>query len=119
MPVVSRAPSAARAGGTPRRPAAPANESVVRKRRRVCVMGIGNLPSVFSRLQLTFELVEEAPIGTLGNDLLRARFDHADFVQAQRVKADRVLGIVFAPFVVGNVAYRLLHIFVASRRKAA
>ena len=42
--VVSRSRSAAGADGTPRRLAAPASESVVRTRRRVCIIGIGNLP---------------------------------------------------------------------------
>ena len=46
-------------------------------------------------------LVQEAPIAAFGKDLLRVGFDEAEFVQAQRVKADGVLGVVFAPFVVG------------------
>src|SRR5262245_7575691 len=32
-------------------------------------------PHLTSRLQLAFELVEEAPVGIFGNDLLRGRVD--------------------------------------------
>src|SRR6266481_9461164 len=42
--VVSRAPSAASARGVRTRPAAPATASVLRKRRRVCIIDIGTLP---------------------------------------------------------------------------
>src|SRR6516225_3256568 len=69
--------------------AAPATDIVARKLRRVCV--IVCLPHL--RLQLAFELVQETPIGIFGDDLLRARLDHADFVQAKGVKADRVFGV--------------------------
>src|SRR5438552_889736 len=99
--VVSRAPSAASARGARMRPAAPTNERVVRKRRRVCVFGIGNLPVLLrSRFQLAFELVQETPICAVGDDLLRARLDHAGFMQSQRVEPEAILGVVFAPFVV-------------------
>src|SRR6185436_7259988 len=103
-----------------RMPAAPARAVMVRKRRRVCNIGIESLPhpprvlivsfprnrratgtpaAVYpyqchswtpactgattkieawcSRLQLAFELVQKAPIGAVGDDLLRARFDEA------------------------------------------
>src|SRR6266478_4368015 len=60
-----------------------------------------------SRLQLAFELVQEAPIGALGDDLLRARFDEARFTHAQCIEADRVLGIVVAPFVIRNTGQGL------------
>ena len=36
------------------------------------------------RLQLALEFIEELPIGALGYDLLRSRFDEADFFHAQR-----------------------------------
>src|ERR1700686_4876556 len=71
-----------------------------------------------SRLQLAFYLVEKPPIRPIGDDLLRARFDETCFVQAQGIKADRVLGVVFAPFVVGNFAQRLEGIVVASSETA-
>src|SRR6266851_4332632 len=68
--VVSRGPSAAAAGRT--RPAAPAIERVVRKRRRVCVIGIGTLPlSGRSCPQLAFELVQKAPIRAVDDYLMR------------------------------------------------
>ena len=44
------------------------------------------------RLQLLLQLVEEAPVGAVGDDLLGARLHHARLVQAERVEADRVLG---------------------------
>src|SRR5215468_2178253 len=66
-----------------------------------------------SRLQLAFELVQEVPIRALGNDLLRARLYHVDFAQAQGIEADRVLRIVFAPFVVGKFTEGLSGIIVA------
>src|SRR4051812_46822275 len=53
-----------------------------------------------SSLQFALQLVEKAPVGALGENLLRARFDHPRLVQFQRVEADRVLGIVLPPFVV-------------------
>src|SRR5216683_1739737 len=91
--VVSGGPSAANARGVPTRPAAPARESVVRKRRRVCVNGMASPPSfACSRLQFAFHLVEKAPIGTLRDDLAGYRLYHAGLVQPQRVEADRVFG---------------------------
>src|SRR5271165_2402527 len=58
-------------------------------------------------LQLAFELVEKAPIGAVGDDPLRYRFDEAEIMQSQRVEAQRVLWIVFAPFVIRDVAHCL------------
>src|SRR5262249_27443522 len=52
-----------------------------------------------SRLQLALELVQKTPIRAVGDDLLRSRFDQADVAQAQSIVPDRVLGVVFAPFV--------------------
>jgi hypothetical protein len=60
-----------------------------------------------SRLQLAFELVEKAPMGVFGDGLLRGRFEEAHVAQAQRVKADRVLWIVFPPSVVRDLTQRL------------
>src|SRR5215472_2819019 len=111
--VVSSAGSAAhtRRGGSTL--AAPASAAMVRKRRRVCIVVIGSLPkSVCSRLQFAFERVEEAPIRTFGDDLLRARLDEAGFPQPQRVEPEGILGVVFAPFVVRKLAQRLEDIFV-------
>src|SRR5512145_1702252 len=51
--------------------------------------------------QLLFELVQKAPVGALGDDLLRRRLDHADLVEPERVEADGVLGIIVAPAVIG------------------
>src|SRR4029077_17126231 len=94
---------------------APASEAVTRNRRCVHIIFTEVLRS---RLQLALELVEEAPIGALGDDLLRARLYQPGFVQAQRIKPQRVLVIVFAPFVVRNLRECLEGIVVA-RREAA
>jgi hypothetical protein len=80
--VVSRDPSAAGVRGAPRRLAEPANDRVVRNRRRVCSIGIGCLQLVWrSRLQLAFDLVQKAPVRAIGNDLLRGALDRAEIVQ--------------------------------------
>src|SRR4029077_1844536 len=84
--VVSSAPSAAGTGGARRRTVPPAIDTVARKRRRGWVITIGSLSLPRSRLQLAFELVQETPIGAVGDDLVRARLDHAGLVQAQRIK---------------------------------
>src|SRR5947208_2776015 len=110
--VVSRAPSAASARGARMRPAAPANESVVRKRRRVWVIGIGILLSLKLRLQLAFDLVQKAPVGAVSDDLLRTAFDHAELVHPQRVKANRVFGVVFPPGAVGVLGQCLQRIVI-------
>src|SRR5262245_61543019 len=92
--VVSSPPSAARDGDARTRPAAPANDSVVRNRRRVCVIAIGSLPHTGPRLrlQLSLQLVEETPIGVLCDELLRGVLDHSQLAHPQRVEAHRVLG---------------------------
>jgi hypothetical protein len=54
------------------------------------------------RLQLTFQLVEETPVGALGDERVRARLDHADLVQPERIEPERVLGIVLAPAGIGD-----------------
>src|ERR1700745_3309204 len=114
MAVVSRAPSAPCTAGAPREPAAPANERVVRKRRRVCIIVIPILPAFYgSRLQLAFELVEEAPVGSVGDDLLRARLDKARLVHAQRVEARRVRSVIVSPSVVSDLVKRLEGVVVA------
>src|SRR5215472_86356 len=107
--VVSSAPSAASTGGARRRPAALAIDKVDRNRRLVCLVGITNASL---RLQLAFELVEKAPIGSIGDDLLRARFNETRLAHPQRVEPQRVLGVVFAPFVVGVVVQRLQRVVV-------
>src|SRR5215472_6149823 len=52
--VVSSGPSVACDGGAWNRPAAPANERVVRKRRRVCISGIGSPAYAGSTLSLCY-----------------------------------------------------------------
>src|SRR5271165_892322 len=112
--VVSSGASAPSARSGRRKPVAPANATPPRKRRRVCIIAIGNLPSRWrSRLQLAFELVQEPPIRPIGDDLLRAGLDHPGFVQAQRVEPESVLVIVLAPFVVRDLVERLQRVIIA------
>ena len=68
--------------------------------------------TLFSRLQFALEFVEEAPIGILGDDLLRTRLDEARIVQTQGIKPDRVLGVLLPPFVVRQLGQRLTCVFV-------
>src|SRR6266540_4792890 len=58
-------------------------------------------------LQLLLELVEKAPVGALGDDLLRAAFDHPRLMEAQGVEADRILRIVLPPAVVPDILHGL------------
>src|SRR5437870_3886600 len=52
--------------------------------------------------QLFLQLVQEAPLGAVRDDRLRARLDDADLLEPDGVKADRVARTVSAPEVVGN-----------------
>src|SRR5262249_39846163 len=101
MAVVSRVSSAANAGGACMTLATLAIAAVARNRRRLCLVSI-EVSLSWSPLQLAFQLVQQAPIGTLGDDRVRVGLDHAGFVQSQRMKPHGVFGIVFAPLVVGN-----------------
>src|SRR6516165_7008890 len=71
-----------------------------------------------SRLQLAFELVEEAPIRAVGNNLVGARLDHTSFVQPQRIEPKCIFGIVLAPFVVRNAPQRPESIIIPAREAA-
>src|SRR5215813_1956685 len=67
----------------------------------------------FLSLHLLLQLVEETPLGALGDDLLWARRDHPGLVQTQRIEAHRVFGIILAPAVIGDLLHRLQGIIVA------
>src|SRR5215472_3196448 len=60
--VVSIAGAAARARNGGKTPAAPATAVMVRKRRRVWMIGIANLPRYYPRLQRSFLVAEYTPI---------------------------------------------------------
>src|SRR5262252_818001 len=92
-------------------PAAPASDTVVRKRRRVGIIVMASLASR-SRLQLAFELVEEAPIRALGDDLVGARLDQTGLMQTERIEPQRVFGVVFAPLLVRDVTQGLQSVIV-------
>src|SRR5258707_6608372 len=117
--VVSGGVSWANDWDKPSRPAAPADDTAVRNRRRLCVMCMR--PSLESSaraiapslsLELAFELVEETPVGALRDDLAGRRFDHARFVQSQRIEPDRVLGVIVAPACILDFLHRLQRIVV-------
>src|SRR2546427_337718 len=57
--------------------------------------------------QLPLQLVQEAPVGALRDDLLWAGFDHPGFVKSKGVEAHRVLRIVLPPDVIANLLHRL------------
>src|SRR5882724_3439533 len=107
--VVSGGGSARTDFGAPTSPAALANERPARKRRRLCMVCIEiplrSAPHLaISGLQLALELVEKAPVGESGNDLVRGRLDHADFVEPKRKEPDGVFGVVVPPKAVPRAA---------------
>src|SRR5438132_6776517 len=56
--------------------------------------------------QLSLQLVEEAPVGALCDDLLGAGLDHPGFVKSESVEAHRVLRIVLPPDVIADLLHR-------------
>ena len=103
----------------PRTPAAPANDALARKSRRhwmICieassVQSEARAPDC-SCLQLALELVEEAPVGALGDELVGGGRDHPRLVQPERIEPQRVLGVVLAPAVVREVRQRLKRVII-------
>src|SRR2546428_4335593 len=69
--------------------------------------------AVKSSLQLLLQLVEKAPVGPLGDELLRARLHHTDLVEPQRIEAHGVLGVVLAPLGVWEPTDRFERILIA------
>src|SRR6516165_8521660 len=67
---------------------------------RISQQILTNSPARELRLQLAFDLVEKAPVGAVGDDLLGGRFDQSGFAQAKSVPADRVLRIELPPLVI-------------------
>src|SRR5262249_20317242 len=61
----------------------------------------------FLRLQLPRELVEEAPVGALLDDLVWRQLDHPDLLETKRVEADGVLGVILAPLAVRELLHQL------------
>src|SRR5690606_37085029 len=115
--VVSSGPSSASEPRAPMVPTAAAADRHARKSRRFCWSGIKSLLGVIwlhekSRLQFTLELVEEAPVGTVRQDLVGTRGDHAGLVEAQCIEPERVRRVVLAPAVVRDLAQGLERIVV-------
>src|SRR5215467_4817485 len=69
-------------------------------------------------LQLLLELVEEAPVGTLGEDLLRRRLDEPHLTESERIEAHGIFGVVVPPPIVVNLFHRLQRVVVFSREAA-
>ena len=67
-------------------------------------------------LQLLLQLVKEAPVSALRDELLRCRLDEPDFMQAQSEKAHRVFRVVLAPLAIRNLLHRLQGVVVVRRR---
>src|SRR5262245_44937247 len=104
--------------GAPKRPAAPAKEKLVMKRRRLCRICMRSSPH--SRLalptlglQFALDLLDEAPVGALSDKLLRTRFNHPHLAKAQGVEAQGVLGVMLAPLAVGYLLDGLEGIVIA------
>src|SRR6266481_2727315 len=74
-----------------------------RGRRRLC-------------LQLLLQLVEGAPIGASGEDLLRARLDHPRLMEPERVEAHRIGRVVLPPPGVGDLLQGLQRIGVVPHK---
>jgi hypothetical protein len=115
--VVSRAPSAASDGRAGRTAAVPAAESAVRKRRRVCIIGIGNLPFFVRAFSTRLSSLKKRQSVFL-DDRLRFRLDQARFMQPQRAEPHRVFGIVL-PLVVRDLVQSLQGTDQGARRRAA
>src|SRR5215510_11209324 len=72
-----------------------------------------SIPSL--TLQLLLQLGEEAPVRTLGQELLWAALEHPDLVQAQGVEAQGVLGAILTPLAIGDLLEGLEGIVIALR----
>src|SRR5437899_4454393 len=75
--------------------------------------------AVKSSLQLLLQLVQEAPVAALGDELLRAGLDHPGFVEAQGVEANSVFRIELAPSPVRDFPQRLTSILVLRLRRVS
>src|SRR2546426_8769803 len=63
-------------------------------------------------LQLLLQLVKEAPVRALRNDLLRGGLDHPRLVETEGIEPHGVLGVVLAPPAVRNLLHRLERVLV-------
>src|SRR3989442_2802590 len=66
-------------------------------------------------LQLFLELVEEAHVGALADDLLRVRLDEPGLVQAEGPESNRILQIVVTPLSVRRFSDGLERVVVLLR----
>src|SRR5262249_884544 len=70
---------------------------------------------VSSSFELLFQLVEDSPVGALGEDLLRARLDHAGLVKPERVEPERVRRVDLAPSRPRDLLQRLQDVILPHR----
>src|SRR6516162_2149913 len=77
--------------------------------------GSNQSPHAWLSFQLAFDLVEEAPIRVLSDELLRARADQPRLVQPQCIEDERILRIKIAPNVVADLVQCLKRIVIALR----
>src|SRR5690242_6177651 len=87
---------AARAASPPIERPRPAMPCKKRRRLRRCI-NVLPLTGRPSRLQLLLQLVQEAPVRSIADDLVRRGPDHPNLLQQQAVEADGVFGVVLAP----------------------
>src|SRR5262245_35068267 len=74
-----------------------------------------SLVTVPSRLQLFLQLIQEAPLSALRDDLVRRRFDDARLLKAQSVEPNGVFRVILTPARVSNFPHRLRCVFIARR----
>src|SRR5262245_5340261 len=99
----SRAPAASPGVGNSQPPAVRTMSMPTHHLGRMCTSTFSYPGRVPLLLQFLFQLVEEAPVGALGDDLLRTALDHPHFVEPQGVEADGVFRVVLAPARIGNL----------------
>src|SRR5438874_12255691 len=89
--------------------AGPGAASVASATRRTTSRTAVRLTSAF---QLLLELIDEPPVGAVRDDLLGARLDHPDLVEAQGVEADRVFGVEVPPAAIRDLPHRLQRVLI-------
>src|SRR6266540_3470283 len=94
-------------------PKSAAQISAIRKRE--CPRRTSGLYRCAARLclQLLLQLVEGAPVGAPGENLLGARLDHPCLVEPERVEAHRIGWVILPPPGVGNLLQSLHRIGVS------
>src|SRR5262249_27893626 len=95
------------AGAADGRPRTPSRTSRRSPADRSCADPVASLLWPVLPLQFLLQLIQKAPIRSLGNDLLRTRIDHPHLFEAEGVEAQGVLGVELAPSTVRERPDRL------------